>query len=96
MANLPCERIAVGGGYADEQERLLQFLLFYLFIIFYSTLTPSSFIPRSLNLYIRQVDDCIADDKEVMLEGGQVDMQEEEVRSMLGWTCRLALLAKKL
>ena len=31
-------------------------------------LTPSSFIPRSLDLLIRQVDDCVADDKEVLLE----------------------------
>ena len=74
----------MGGGYADEQERLLQFLLFYLFIIFYSALTPTSFIPRSLDLHIRQVDDCIADDKEVMLEGGQVDMQAEEVEGHVG------------
>ena len=55
MANLPCEHIAGGGGYADEQERLLTFLLLFLFIIIYSTLTPSSFIPRSLDLH-RQVD----------------------------------------
>jgi len=68
-----------GGGYADEQERLIPFLLLFLFIIIYSTLTPSSFIPRSLDLHIRQVDDCVADDKEVMLEGRQVDMQAEEV-----------------
>jgi len=73
-----------GGGFADEQERLLQFLLFYLFFIFYSTLTPSSFISRSLDLHIRQVDDCVADDKEVMLEGGQVDMQAEEVEEHVG------------
>ena len=55
MANLPCEHIAGGGGDADEQERLLTFLLLFLFIIIYSTLTPSSFIPRSLDLH-RQVD----------------------------------------
>ena len=55
MANLPCEHIAGGGGYADEQERLLTFLLLFLFIIIYSSLTPSSFIPRSLDLH-RQVD----------------------------------------
>ena len=41
---------SLGGGYADEQERLLTFLLLFLFIIIYSTLTPSSFIPRSLDL----------------------------------------------
>ena len=95
MANLPCERIAVGGGYADEQERLLQFLLFYLFIIFYSTLTPSFFIPRSLDLHIRQVDDCIADDKEVMLEGGQVDMQAEEVEEHVGVDLSVGVVGKK-
>ena len=95
MANLPCERIAVGGGYADEQERLLQFLLFYLFIIFYSTLTPSSFIPRSLDLHIRQVDDCVADDKEVMLEGGQVDMQAEEVEEHVGVDLSVGVVGKK-
>ena len=59
-------------------------------------LTPSSFIPRSLDLHIRQVDDCVADDKEVMLEGGRWICRQRRWRSMLGWTCRLALLAKKL
>ena len=97
MANLPCERIAVGGGgYANEQERLLPFLLFYLFIIFYSTLTPSSFIPRSLDLHIRQVDDCVADNKEVMLEGGQVDMQAEEVEEHVGVDLLVGVVGKKI
>jgi hypothetical protein len=94
MANLPCERIAVGGGYADKQERLLPFLLLFLFIIIYSTLTPSSFIPCSLDLHIRQVDDCVADDKEVMLEGGQVDMQAEEVEEHVGVDLSVGIVGK--
>ena len=85
-----------GGGYADEQERLLPFLLLFLFIIFYSTLTPSSFIPRSLDLHIRQVDDCIADNKEVMLEGGQVDMQAEEVEEHVGVDLSVGVVGKKI
>jgi hypothetical protein len=84
-----------GGGYADEQERLLPFLLLFLFIIIYSTLTPSSFIPCSLDLHIRQVDDCVADDKEVMLEGGQVDMQAEEVEEHVGVDLSVGVVGKK-
>jgi len=95
MANLPCECIAVGGGYADEQERLLQFLLLFIFFTFFSTLTPSSFIPRSLDLHIRQVDDCVADDKEVMLDGGQVDMQAEEVEEHVGVVLSVGIVGKK-
>jgi hypothetical protein len=46
MANIPCERVAVGGAAAAQLERLLPFVLFILFIIFYSMLTPyPSFIP---------------------------------------------------
>ena len=40
-------------------------------------LTPSSFIPRSLDLLIRQVDDCVADDKEVLLEGVDAVIEAE-------------------
>jgi len=95
MANLPCECIAVGGGCADKQESLLPFLLLFLFIIIYSMPTPSSFIPRSLDLHIRQVDDRIADNKEVMLEGGQVDMQAEEVEEHVGVDLSVGVVGKK-
>jgi len=84
-----------GGSYADEQERLLPFLLLFLFIIIYSTLIPSSFIPRSLDLHIRQVDDCIVDDKEVMLEGRQVDMQAEEVEEHVGVDLSVGVVGNK-
>ena len=45
---------------------------YYYFIIhyflFYANPLPS-FIPRSLNLHNRQVDDCVAGEKEVLLKG---------------------------
>ena len=85
-----------GGGLCRQtrEVRLLPFLLLFLFIIIYSLLTPSSFIPRSLDLYIRQVDDCIADNKEVMLEGGQVDMQAEEVEEHVGVDLSVGIVGK--
>ncbi len=69
---------------------------FYFFFFFYSTLTPSSFIPRSLDLHIRQVDDCVADNKEVMLEGGQVDMQAEEVEEHVGVDLSVGVVGKNI
>ena len=75
MSSIPSERIAVGGGNDDEQERLLPFLLF-IFIydfLFSANLLPSS-IPPPLNLHNRQIDDCVADDEEILIEGGQVDV----------------------
>jgi len=48
MASIPSKRIAVGGGADAQQESLLIFLLFVLFIIIYSMLTP--YPPSSLVL----------------------------------------------
>jgi hypothetical protein len=39
-----------------------------------------SFIPPSLNLHNRQVDDCVAGEEEVLIEGVEVEADEEDVR----------------
>ena len=49
------------------------FYNFISYFLFYANPLPSS-IPRSLNLHNRQVDDCVAGEDEVMLEGGQVEV----------------------
>ena len=66
MASIPSERIAVGGG-----------VILFIFIAYANPL-PSS-IPPPLNLHNRQVDDCVADDEEILIEGVQVDVLAEEV-----------------
>jgi len=51
--------------------------------LFYASPLPSS-IPPPLNLHNRQVDDCVADDEEILIEGGQVDELAEEVEEDVG------------
>ena len=75
-----------GGGNDDEQEKLL--LPFSLFIFFYNflfsaNLLPSS-IPPPLNLHNRQVDDCITDKEEVLIEWVEVEVEAEEVVEYVG------------
>ena len=80
MASIPSEPIAVGGGSAAQQERLLLLLLLFIYylFVFYANPLPSS-IPPPLNLHNRQVDDCVTDDEEILIEGVQVDVLAEEV-----------------
>ena len=59
-------------------------------------LTPYYIISHSLDLHIRQVDDCVADDKEVMLERGQVDMQAEEVEEHVEVDLSVGVVGKKI
>jgi len=94
MASIPSEPIAVGGGSVAQQERLLPFFyLFYLFILFYANPLPSS-IPPSLNLHNRQVNDCVADDEEILIEGGQVDVLAEEVEEDVGVDLSVGMVCK--
>jgi hypothetical protein len=67
--------------------------LFYYLFVFYANPLPSS-IPSPLNLHNRQVDDCIAGEEEVLIEGGQVEVEAEFIghgnycrqgRSKGGW-----------
>ena len=51
---------------------------FIYYFLFYPNPLPS-FIPRSLNLHNRQVDDRIAGNKEVLLKGVVVDVEAEEM-----------------
>ena len=95
MASVSSERIAVGGGNDDEQQRLLPFLLFiFIYFLFSSNPLPSS-IPPPLNPHHRQVDDCIVDDKEILIEGGQVDVLAEEVEEDIGVDLSAGVVCKK-
>jgi hypothetical protein len=70
----------MGGGCVCPRREIIIFLLFILFIIFYSYANPlPSFIPCSLNLHNRQVDDRIAGEEEVLLKGVVVDVEAEEM-----------------
>ncbi len=85
VARIPSERIAVGGGGGndDEQERLLPFLLLFFFHLFSANPLPSS-IPPPLNPHNRQVDDCVAGEEEVLIEGVEVEVEAEEVAEYVG------------
>jgi hypothetical protein len=86
MASIPSERVAVGGGNDDEQERLLPFLLFiFIYFLFSANPLPSS-IPPPLNPHNRQVDDCVAGEEEVLIEGVEVEVEveAEEVAEYVG------------
>jgi hypothetical protein len=83
MASVSSERIAVGGGNDDEQQRLLPFLLFiFIYFLFSSNPLPSS-IPPPLNPHHRQVDDCVACDEEVLIEG-VLDVEKSTINQQRG------------
>ena len=53
---------------------------------------PPSLSP--LNLHNRQVDDCIVDDEEILIEGGQVDVLAEEVEEDVGVDLSVGVVCK--
>ena len=58
-----------GGAVFAQEERLLFFFNHFIYLfLFYANPLPS-FIPRSLNLHNRQVEDRIAGEEEVLLKG---------------------------
>ena len=80
----------MGGGavFAQEERLLFFYYSFYILFLFYANPLPY-FIPRSLNLHHRQVDDRVAGKEEVLLKGVVVDveaeeMEEEAVDSLFG------------
>ena len=57
-----------GGAVFAQEERLLFFIIHFIYyFLFYANPLPS-FIPRSLNLHNRQVNDRIAGEEEVLLK----------------------------
>ena len=62
-----------------QEERLLFFIIHFIhYFLFYANPLPS-FIPSSLNLHNRQVDDRTAGEEEVLLKGVVVDVEAEEM-----------------
>ncbi len=59
------------------------YYLFIYYFLFCANPLPSS-IPPPLNLHNRQVDDFVADNEEILIEGGQVDVLAEEEEEDVG------------
>ena len=70
----------MGGGLCLPKKRGYYFFIihFIYYFLFYANPLPS-FIPCSLNLHNRQVDDRIAGEEEVLLKGVVVDVEAEEM-----------------
>ncbi len=80
-----------GGSCCPTREDITIFIIcFIYYFLFYANPLPSS-IPPPLNLHNRQVDDCIADNNEILIEGGQVDVLAEEVEEGGGFVGRRGL-----
>ena len=47
-------------------------------------------------IHNRQVDDCVADDEEILIEGGQVDVLAEEVEEDVGVDLSAGVVCKKM
>ena len=84
------------GGALQPNKRGYYYYYYYLFyylFVFYANPLPSS-IPPPLNLHNRQVDDCVADDEEILIEGVQVDVLAEEVEEDVGVDLSVGVVCK--
>jgi len=70
----------MGGGLCLPKKRGCYFFIIHFIycFLFYANPLPS-FIPCSLNLHNRQVDDHVAGEEEVLLKGVVVDVEAEEM-----------------
>ena len=84
-----------GGSCCPTREVITIYIIcFIYYFLFYANPLPSS-IPPPLNLHNRQVDDCVADNEEILIEGGQVDVMAEEVEEDVGVTLLAGVVCKK-
>ncbi len=69
-----------GGGLCLPKKRGYYFFIihFMYYFLFYANPLPS-FIPHSLKIHNRQVDDHVACKEEVLLKGAVVDVDAEEM-----------------
>jgi len=69
-----------GGGLCLPKKKGYYFFIihFIYYFLFYANPLPS-FIPHSLNLHNRQVNDRVAGKEEVLLKGVVVDVEAEEM-----------------
>ena len=83
-----------GGSCCPTREVITIFIIcFIYYFLFYANPLPSS-IPPPLNLHNRQVDDCVADDEEILIEGVQVDVLAEEVEEDVGVDLSVGVVCK--
>ena len=84
-----------GGSCCPTREVITIYIIcFIYYFLFYANPLPSS-IPPPLNLHNRQVDDCFADDKEILIEGGKMDVLAEEVEEDVGVDLSAGVVCKK-
>ena len=94
MASIPSKRITVGGVLLPNKRGYYHLnICFIYYLLFYANPLPSS-IPPPLNLHNRQVDDCVADGKEILIEVGQVDALAEEVEEDVGVDLLVGVVCK--
>jgi hypothetical protein len=88
MAKINSERITVGGGSCcpTREVTTIFIICFIYYFLFYANPLPSS--------HNRQVDDCVADDEEIPIEGVQVDVLAEEVEENVGVDLSVGIVCK--
>ena len=69
MDSVSSERMDGGGAVFAQEERLLFFIILFIYYFSFHANPLPSFIPRSLNLHNRQVDDRVVGKEEVLLKG---------------------------
>jgi hypothetical protein len=90
MANTSSKCIAVGGAAVAEQHRLLLFLLFILKFYRHDANPLPSSIPPPLNPHNRWVDDCVAGEEEVLIEGWRWRWRQRRWRrTSEGWVKKI-------
>jgi hypothetical protein len=83
-----------GGSCCSTREVITIFIIcFIYYFLFYANPLPSS-IPPPLNLHNRPVDDCVADDEEILIKGVQVDVLAEEVEEDVGVDLLVGVVCK--
>jgi len=85
-----------GGGLCCPTREVITILIicFIYYFLFFANPLPSS-IPPPLDLHNRQVDDyCVADNKEILIEGGQVDVLAEKEEEDVGLDLLVGMVCK--
>ena len=85
MASIPSKPIAVGGALQPNKRGyyFYYYYLFYYLFVFYANPLPSSISPP-LNPHNRRVDDCVAGEEEVLIEGVEMKVEAEEMAEDVG------------
>ena len=95
MASIPITCIAVGGVLPPQNRGYYSIIICYLFYFSCYANPLPSFIPHSLNLHNRQVDNHGVGEDEVLLEGVDAGMAEAEETEEMGQNLSVSVVLKK-